>query len=44
MQQEENVLGINGVPAGIESIYNCMFFKYYFLFSLLGTIMDTIRR
>lgn len=32
------------VPAGIESIYNCMFFKYYFLFSLLGTIMDTIRR
>lgn len=31
-------------PAGIESIYNFMFFKYYFLFSLLGTIMDTIRR
>lgn len=33
----------DGVPAGIESIYNFMFFKYYFLFSLLGTIMDTIR-
>ncbi|EOG7395581.1 hypothetical protein ACLICH_001548 [Salmonella enterica] len=44
MQQEENFLGINGVPAGIEKVFITMFYKGYFNGEFFDTIMDTIAR
>lgn len=44
MQQEENVLGINGVPAGIENVFKAMFYRVYFNGEFFDTIMDTITR
>ncbi|EJA32389.1 hypothetical protein SEEN202_23419 [Salmonella enterica subsp. enterica serovar Newport str. CVM 35202] len=44
MQQEENVLGINGVPAGIENVFKAMFYTVYFNGEFFDTIMDTITR
>ncbi|MDJ1455180.1 hypothetical protein [Salmonella enterica] len=44
MQQEENVLGINGVPAGIEIVFIALFYKDYFNGDFFDTIMDTIKR
>ncbi|EAA0603505.1 hypothetical protein DXO07_13780 [Salmonella enterica] len=42
MQQEENVLGINGVPAGIEFWLNCLFLMIKKHISYLDTIIGTI--
>ncbi|EOW7141712.1 hypothetical protein ACOZ8I_004279 [Salmonella enterica subsp. enterica] len=42
MQQEENVLGINGVPAGIEFLFIIMFFNGFLVLNFFDTIKDTI--